>query len=63
MILCHRDDGRLLSHCAAPMNVPDYLKYPLSAFSRAWKIILEPGDILVLPAGVWLNLMLKDSMY
>jgi hypothetical protein len=53
VILCHRDDGKLLYNCRAPMNTPDYLSFPLSAFARSWKAVLSPGDVLVMAAGTY----------
>ena len=54
VILCHRDDGRLLYECQAPvLSVPDFDSFPLAAFVRSWKGTLEPGDVLVMPAGTY----------
>lgn len=51
LTLVHRDDGRLLYNCSAPIAHPDCVKYPLAAFIRVWKTVIERGDILVLPPG------------
>ena len=41
VLMCHRDDGRLLSHCTAPVYQPDFAGFPLSAFARMWKVCSE----------------------
>jgi hypothetical protein len=53
LTLVHREDGRLLYHCSAPVSQPDCINYPLSAFIRAWKTTIARGDILVLPPGTY----------
>jgi hypothetical protein len=35
------------------MDIPDFDSYPLSAFARSWKVVLAPGDVLVMPAGTF----------
>lgn len=53
VVMVHRDDGRLIYNCTAPLSPPDYITYPLSAFARTWKTVLIPGDVLVMPAGTF----------
>lgn len=51
--MVHRDDTRLLYQCSVEMNAPDFSTYPLAAFARTWRVVLEPGDILVMPPGTY----------
>ena len=45
--------ARLIYNCIAPLTVPDFVTYPLSAYARTWKVVLLPGDVLVMPAGTF----------
>ena len=51
LTLVHRDDGRLLYNCSAPVAHPDHVNYPLANFIRVWKVVIGKGDMLVLPPG------------
>lgn len=53
IILVHRDDGRLLYDTTTTPGDADYQSHPLTAFANAWRVVLSPGDILVMPAGTY----------
>lgn len=53
VIMVHREDTHRLYQCRANVYNPDFGEFPLSSFIRAWKVVLEPGDILVMPANTY----------
>lgn len=53
VIMVHREDTHRLYHCRADVYNPDFGEFPLTSFCRAWKVVLRPGDILVMPANTY----------
>ena len=52
--LVHRLDGMsCLYHLNASLSKPNLNEYPLMANARIWQSVIEPGEILFMPAGTY----------
>eukprot|EP01035_Chromulina_nebulosa_P018222 gene18222-23890_t len=61
VILCHRDDGRLINYGETAIIPSDYSTNPTLSFARVWKITISPGDILVIPAVKCVTDFVKEA--
>ena len=52
MTMVHSADGHKIGYGESDPNQPSFATHPQAAFARAWKIVLGPGDLLVMPAGI-----------
>ena len=50
--MVHSADGHKIGYGVSDPNQPSFATHPQAAFARAWKIVLDPGDLLVMPAGM-----------
>jgi len=41
------------THSAADVRAADYEKYPALKLAEGWQTVLEPGETLFMPAGIW----------
>eukprot|EP00937_MAST-01D_sp_MAST-1D-sp2_P002218 g2218.t1 len=53
VILVHRDDTVHLYDLAVDVSSPDLHRFPSLAFARVWRQTVEPGQILLMPAGTY----------
>eukprot|EP00980_Cylindrotheca_fusiformis_P014291 scaffold3791_cov137-Cylindrotheca_fusiformis.AAC.18 len=53
-ILVHRADGAdCLYHLKSNLEEIDLDKFPMTAFARIWKTIVQPGEILLMPSDTY----------
>lgn len=50
--MVHYADGHKIGYGECDPNQPSFATHPQAAFARAWKVVLGPGDLLVMPAGI-----------
>jgi hypothetical protein len=53
VVLVHRDDASSLYDLYAKLDRPDLHFYPMLYSTRAWKSIVNPGEILIMPQGTY----------
>ena len=54
VILVHRADGpNCLYHLEARLDKIDLENYPMAAFARSYKSVIQAGEILLMPAGTY----------
>jgi Cupin-like domain len=53
VVLVHRDDASSLYDLYAKLDRPDLHFYPMLYSTRAWKSIITPGEILIMPQGTY----------
>jgi hypothetical protein len=53
MTMVHRDDSDKLYSLQVDLANPDIDRYPLVAFARVWRQVIEPGQILFMPEGTY----------
>ena len=49
--MVHSSDGHKIGYGEFDPNCPSFATHPQAAFSKAWRVVLNPGDLLVMPAG------------
>jgi hypothetical protein len=53
-VLAHRLDGKgCLYNLDSKLDAINLDKFPMTAFSRVWKTVVRPGEILVMPYGTY----------
>ena len=53
-VLAHRSDGEsCLYNLDSKLDALNLNKFPMTAFSRVWKTVIRPGEILVMPSGTY----------
>jgi hypothetical protein len=53
VVLVHRSDGSSLYDLEGDLEKPDLHHFPLLPTARAWKTIIKPGEILILPHSTY----------
>lgn len=51
------------THSAADLRNADYEKYPALQLAKGWQTVLEPGETLFMPAGIWHYIEYLDGSF